>query len=824
MKDKHDKEPKRAEIAARPPDIRARAIKRDLAVAAALLLLFILLLHGALFSPDPLVAGDPLGDGATQFYPWRVFGFGEWASNRLPLWNPYVLMGMPFVASLQSAMLYPPNWLFMAMPAHHAANITILLHLFLSSIFTYMLARQFKVSPAGAFAAAVTFTLAANHSFRIYQGHWNHISAMPWLPLLLLSVEMLSQTGKLRYIALGAGALGMQMLAANPQLTYYSCLFAAIYLLLRIFTAWLDLNANIRQCIARCSGFVFVIAGGLLLAAAQLIPAWKLTSVSSRSEYITFEWLTQYSLPPENLLTMLAPNLFGPVFAGGRELLPYWGRWNFWEVGAYMGIISLTLAGAAVFRADRRKWLPFALPSAILMFIALSRYMPFAEWVFQIAPGLRLFRAHGRAVSIAAMGLAMMSGMGLDALVSACRSRNRDAAWGFLILTGIAAALTIAAFASGDLPEFWRRFFLRNMELSERVYLSMPEAPDMNFAARTWFFARWGIARSAGMMVAVSVLLALAMRGLLKVRWLGAGIAVIVAADLYLFAAPFMFTFDARDRIWDENTRDQLSAVEEPFRVSNRDDWYRYACDPMIFRIASLEAIEPNVPARFHEFFWTMQGMSPETVRTVYALRQRDAPLLDLVNLRYIVMRDPGGAYRIVERPNAMPRAFLVHEYVRAEHRYEALSLLQRLDFRRAAVLEEEPAMVIPYHPDNPEPPVEGVEARIESYEPMRARIRAKTPQPALLVLSDLYYRGWRASINGRPAPILQTNFLMRGVELPPGEHLVEFEYRPRSFTAAKLISLITWATLALAILVIIVADLSRRQHVKYSQTGTDKI
>ena len=168
--------------------------RRDGYVLAGFLLFLLIFFFGVLAQPGERCLGRQEGDGRNQFYGWRAYGFGEVRAGRFPLWNPYEFLGMPFVASLQSAMFYPTNWLCAVLPMSQlgrAINLGIILNLFLSGLFTYLWARRFGLRWIGAIVAAATYVFGAPQILRIFEGHWSFLAPMPWIPCVLLCVEML---------------------------------------------------------------------------------------------------------------------------------------------------------------------------------------------------------------------------------------------------------------------------------------------------------------------------------------------------------------------------------------------------------------------------------------------------------------------------------------------------------------------------------------------------------------------------------------------------------------------------------------------------------
>jgi hypothetical protein len=208
--------------------------RRDCYVLAGFLLFLLIFFSGVLAQPGERCLGRQEGDGRNQFYGWRAYGFAEVRAGRFPLWNPYEFLGMPFVASLQSAMFYPANWLCAALPPGQlgrAINLGILLNLFLSGLFTYLWARRFGLRWIGAIVAAATYVFGAPQILRVFEGHWSFLAPMAWIPCVLLCVEMLVGGGfQPLAIALGAVAVAMEWFGGNPQYAFYGGIASVLYL------------------------------------------------------------------------------------------------------------------------------------------------------------------------------------------------------------------------------------------------------------------------------------------------------------------------------------------------------------------------------------------------------------------------------------------------------------------------------------------------------------------------------------------------------------------------------------------------------------------
>src|SRR5207249_4303577 len=168
-----------------------------------------------------------------QFFFWKHFGYAALARGELPLWNPYIFSGTPYIAGLQSAIFYPLHILYLFFPTAFAINLSIALHCWLASVFTYFYARYLGMGRTGSTLAAITFVYSAPYLLHIYPGHLSNLATMIWLPLLLLAVEALLRTRETTYALLGGIVLSMQALAGHPQYLFYSAVAACLYVMLR---------------------------------------------------------------------------------------------------------------------------------------------------------------------------------------------------------------------------------------------------------------------------------------------------------------------------------------------------------------------------------------------------------------------------------------------------------------------------------------------------------------------------------------------------------------------------------------------------------------
>ena len=787
----------------------SRLLSRGEALAlSGLLLLIILLFLRVLLLPPEMCLGRPAGDARSQFYGWRAYGFGQVKEGRFPLWNPYEFLGMPFVASLQSAMFYPTNWLCAIMPLGRAINIGILFNIFLSAAFTYLWARRLGVSRPGAVISGLVYALGAPQFLRIFEGHWSFLCSMPWIPCILLCVELIVQ-GKARLLAMAGGgvAVAFQLFGGNPQYAFYCGIAAVFYLIGRRLQSG---RGDRRKWLKTGACFAGMYVLGAAMAGVQLLPALELLSVSSRQGQLSYDWIKQYSLTPESLITLLVPDLFGSD-AGAQ----YWGRWNLWEMSAYVGVAAVAASVFALVRRFRGAVRLGTILALAMLLLALGEYTPLLRVLYHTVPGFDLFRSVARFLCPFSVFMALLAGLGTDALASASELSNSDdeefrrarkRTWcATAIVGGIALGFGILGLVLLTNWEFGRAAWTKFMDAmlrirpGQHVYVRLRNTNiDAAFKHMAMKAVAASLLRSAVFIGSVAAVAAFVMARRCSKRAAYVILMMLVAADLMTFSSRYLDTFDPTA---DGLTPGALAALEadpQPFRFARGGDFNFPQCEGMTNEICCLEGVQPNVPSRFRDVFWTFQGRSRNEQRTVYQLYGGIPAAFRMLNLKYIVqdkrVPPPGtaGAKRILEDdrlrltalPNPFPRAWLVHAYAVVSDANELLAVLPRFDYERQALLETNPNLSLtPTNQVEPTP-------LITRYEANRVEIETEVTSSALLVMSDLHYPGWRATVDGEPTDIYRANYLMRAVHVPAGRHTVVFEYRPASFRMGIILSL----------------------------------
>ncbi len=345
------------------------------------------------------------GDNRIYYYPSRVFFGSALRAGQSPFWCRYLFSGFPLFADSESGIFYLPNFIGYYLPTLAAFNYSIFLHYLAMAIFTYMYARAIKISKASSTFAALAFTFGG---FSIaHLGHMNVLTSLAWFPLILYLVEKGLQKDSYAYF-LGAGlVLGIQFLAGFLMIPLFVLTIAFFYVLF-----YPRPNRWSRRGLLRAAGMLVVLGGvGFGLGAIQNLPSYYLVNNSVRTGGLSAVSSNLFNFPPTNLISFIFPRFFG----GPKTY--YWGPWNFVELYAYVGILPLALAPAALFR--KRSWHTkfYCWAGLVALVISFGEFGLLYTLVHKL-PGYNVLKDPSRFVLIVDFALVILAAIGLDRILA----------------------------------------------------------------------------------------------------------------------------------------------------------------------------------------------------------------------------------------------------------------------------------------------------------------------------------------------------------------------------------------------------------------------
>lgn len=731
------------------------------------------LLQGTFFVQDMMV----------QNYPFRDFFARALRQLSLPLWAPEINCGFPLFAEGQAGILYPFNLIAaLLLPTYAALNYNVLFHFWLAGAGTYGLLRVMGCVRVAALVGGLSYCCSGYLVVRAMSP--NYIDVCAWMPVCLLLAELAVQRGNWTYLLGGSVVVGMQWLAGHPQAAFYSAGAGGLYALYR---GW-------RQ------GWKFLAIAalgvpvlGIGLAAIQLMPTAELVRISSRGQGVSLEQFVNMSLPPERLITLLLPNFFGNDATGS-----YWGQREgfFIQLCPYVGVLPLVLSMAALRRRRDQYTCFFCALGGLALILSLGHYTELFGLLYNF-PGLKFFRIPTRFLLWLTLALAALAGLGLDQILKSPQRRGSGIWWACAALGAVALGM-----AWVNHQVLWGELEGLRKAGGDRLAGLLHYREELG-----WDLVRCLVMLGLGGLVATT-------QG--KAGWprwaLPWVVPLALYADLYSFGADFnglvepevyLRQPDSAARIHEDAPVEGGMAPRLLSLISEDNspyDWHAgWAVDQRSYR--QYPQTLRMYTASQYGLAGALPGWSPLHLTRHWEFVREYPGVMDLAGVQYVISYYPlagqtleqldDGEVKVYRNRAALPRAYLVPRFRLVPETKERLRLLRdpHFDPRQEVVLEADPEI-------GSSPSMAMGRVRVRVYGPEEVQLELEGNQGGILVLTDTYYPGWHAYVDGKEHPILQANHVFRAVALAGEARQVVFKYEPASFRIGLWLSLLSLAAL----------------------------
>ncbi len=785
-----------------------------------------------------------LTDLIIENYAWRSFFVDSIRAGEIPLWNPNLFAGAPFLATGQHSMLYPFSWIFLLLPIPLAYGWYTVIQIWLAGVLMYLFGRVLNMRPGSAAIAGIIyqgcgFLLVSAVVFPMVLG------AAVWLPLLLACIEKILQTTAQRkpttllWAAAGAIALGLQILAGHIEITYYTLLVMALYAAYRLISEGVSKRREKGVWVGLLRPFAWLLGMvliGLLLGGVQLIPFYEVGQVNFREGSASFTEVLGWAFPARRVLTLALPNFFGnpahhaylDVFT--RETVPFglntygelnpqgaytsdWGIKNYVEGGIYLGILPLFLALVGIWglwrdKSDRlRRW-----QGAFFLFLSFFSFAfifgtPLYGLLYYGLPFINQLHTPFRWVWPLALCVAVLAGFGVDWLArrpvlsnaEAGAEKRRD------LFVRVLVAVAMLAGAGIFLLLFGSWLVFEQVEpLVDRLFLALALAPTAFASGRAFYsYQFWQLLILGGMLIATAVTLWLFMRA--KRPWLPVVVAIsLIILDLFLANRGFHAVNDPALLDYKPEMVTWLEAQPGEWRLTSftpHGDKPFNANSGWLYGFHDIRGYDSIIPKQYTDYMAAIEpqnGLPFNRVQPIANWESLNSPLLDVLNVKYIISSEEidlpklqavwqGEGVYIYENLAAAPRAYTLPQSATAVTD-NPLNSMQTLDPRQHVIIATSDAPTIPH--SEIRTPQSLTPATISEYRNIQVVVDTAVTEPAWLILNDSYFPGWKAYVRpqGSPEtdeqqiPITRVNGNFRGVELEPGDWTVRFRYSPASF------------------------------------------
>ena len=563
--------------------------KVNLWIILILAILTVVLFGKFIFSDMMLYGSDTL-EASVMFKTFYADFVKQYHS--IPLWEPYLFGGMPYIDAMHGDTFYPLAILQFIIPLYRALGWKLILTVFFAGIFAFFCMRTFGFSRGVSFIGALAYMFSTNFISWVYAGHEGRMYITSLLPLNFLFLEKSLRSRKLIHYILFGGTIGLLILANHPQLAYFASWGIGLYFLFSLFWDYKD-NKKIGRLIKPVLYFGIAILLGLALSLVQILPTYiYVNKYSPRAEGGKgYEYSTSWSFHPEELVSQVVPEFVGLNLESENT---YWGRNPFKINSDYAGIVPLIFAITALVLVRNRKIWFFLGISLLALIYALGAHTPLFRLFYYFVPQVKSFRAPGLILFLLVFSVLVMALFGLEKILHGVKDLKDKKKINKLLLVVVLIFFGFAflfSVAGSGLLSLWNGILYSDIPAQKKdiMLLNLP-----NITRGFWisFLLVGGIV--AGIY--------LYLQGKLKRSYFLFWIGALLFLDLWRWDAKFIQNFDYQTYFQKDQAIDYLKQDKEPFRALVIPGTYSFNNFLALYGIEEAFGYHGNELKRYDEF------------------------------------------------------------------------------------------------------------------------------------------------------------------------------------------------------------------------------
>ncbi len=689
-------------------------------------------------------------------YPVRNFAAASMVRGEIPFWNPFTFSGMPFLADIGTTVFYIPCIalnLFVedGHLSYYWLELWGIAHYILAGVSMYYLAKSFDVRRVPALFAAVAFMLTGYMA--VHAIHQSTMSLASWIPLIVLLFRRVLAERKWKWVFLAALVIGHSILTGFPQLSLYIYLFLLALFLFEIFSQHRK-DIFSREPLRMAFRAASCVGLSVALVAFQLLLTTELAELSHRTK-ITYEYSADGSLAWSQLITLIFPKFFGVSSAQGYEYFGPGPYYYFWETCIYLGVLPLLLMCFSILFWKRNKYIGFLWGFAAFgIMYALGNNFFLHKRFFDYAPGFSTFRFPARITIFLALAAALLSSFVIQYLFYETPTKRESLLMKRILAVLVGMGLLLWLLVQSGMLEGSFPF------LKDQHALSVIAKP---------------LTVSLLLLIVSGVLVYTMITRGAKLRWIGAAIVAVLFLDLSIFG--------------DSHNNSKVNPAEYYGKAENIVKFLKQEGTSEYFRTNTRNAQGMIMDRNqgMMDRISTTEGFVPLMLKRGIVQVGTPEQSFDLLNVKYKTVLDQrGDGLTLAKNDTYLPRAFFLYEIYVAHSEDEMLAYLKSPAFnhRSTAVLEKDPGVVFQHDTTAPQ-----WKAHIRDYKNNSIALDVETDRDGVLVLSEMYYPGWKAYVDGAETAVFSVDYNLRGMIVPRGSHHVEVRFKPEFLALGGMIS-----------------------------------
>jgi hypothetical protein len=671
--------------------------------------------------------------------------------------------------------------------------------LFFGMLGMYILLLSFKVRPIFAIGGAIAFSFNTYNLLSLEAGHNAKIWAVCLIPLILAGIHLAFERKRILGAALLALGLLLQLKFNHLQITYYTLIISVIYVVVRMVFEWKKegipgLSKTIGFLVL---GAVLAVGGniGRLATALEYSPYSTRgnATLEAKSSGLDKDYAFGWSNGKLETFTLLIPDFYGggsntPLGEGSasekalraqgmdpaqingflKGAPTYWGDQPFTGGPIYGSVILVFLALLGIWAAPKESLITFGTIIILSLMLSWGSNLAWFNYtLFDILPGYNKFRAVSMALGMTLFAIPVLGMISLERLVKKGELKPLLLAGG--IVGGLVLILAVASVA------FFRFEGAADANFPDWLVTAIKADRKAMLSASAWKSLAF-IALSVGLVY-------FHLKGKISDLILGLGLIALISIDVwtinrrYLNAESFQGN-PSRQFFAETPAEKSIAGDQDYFRVLPLTEGLTQGARTS-YRFNSLGGYHGAKLRRYQDL--VENQLQPELEAFIAKAQEgtfdwEGTGVINMLNTKYLIAGAEANA--IFENPEANGPAWIPSEIVAVSTNDEEIKVLGELNTKTQATLNST---------EFGEIPTGSGQIALTSNGPNELKYQASMSQGGLAVFSEIHYpEGWTATINGKETSIVRVNYLLRGLEIPAGEHEVVFTFAPSSYYSTK--------------------------------------